>query len=190
MSKNDVDLTVAGVVGSEVKIFHVDDGGVPFAMFRMAHTSRVRDADGGWRDGETLWFTVKVFRQAARNAAQSLRTGDAVLVQGRLSTEEWTNESGTHHGLVLTAQSFGHDLTRGTAHFARVTAPRPADGQEHAAQEGANADAPRDVSGYPEVDEDGVPVESDDEPDDEASDELDAAPDALGLGRPALAGAH
>lgn len=191
MSKNDVDLTVAGVVGSEVRIFHADDGGTPFAMFRMAHTSRVRDGAGGWRDGETLWFTVKVFRQAARNAAQSLRTGDAVLVHGRVSTEEWTNESGSHFGLVLTASSFGHDLTRGTAHFARTTATRPVEGAgETAADTAGVGERPLDVSSLPELDEDGAPVEPDEDPDDDVADELDAEVTALGAGRSALAGAH
>lgn len=191
MSKNDIDLTVAGVVGSDVRIFHADDGGTPFAMFRMAHTSRVRDGAGGWRDGETLWFTVKVFRQAARNAAQSLRTGDAVLVHGRLSTEEWSNDSGAHFGVVLTATSFGHDLTRGTAHFARTTSTRAADGSAEAGADAAEgAGRPLDMTAYPEVDEHGEPVEPEEELDDDATDELDADVAALGLGRPALAGAH
>ncbi|MDM7855946.1 single-stranded DNA-binding protein [Cellulomonas alba] len=188
MSKNDVDLTVAGVVGSEVRIFHADDGGTPFAMFRMAHTARVRDAAGGWRDGETLWFTVKVFRQAARNAAQSLRTGDAVLVHGRLSTEEWTNDSGSHFGVVLTATSFGHDLTRGTAHFARTSATRSADGATEAPGDGPGTDGqPVDLSGFVAVDDDGEPDELEEETDDGTP---DASVAVLAAGRPALAAAH
>jgi len=201
MSKNDVDLTVAGVVGSEVRIFHADDGGTPFATFRMAHTARVRDAAGGWRDGETLWFTVKVFRQAARNAAQSLRTGDAVLVHGRLSTEEWTNDSGSHFGVVLTATSFGHDLTRGTAHFARTSATRAADGSSSADAAAPGTDGrPLDVSAFAVLG-DAAGADTDDELDDEAADAADAdvapeGPDDLaslglvGAGRSALAGAH
>jgi len=188
MSKNDVDLTVAGVVGSEVRIFHADDGGTPFAMFRMAHTARVRDAAGGWRDGETLWFTVKVFRQAARNAAQSLRTGDAVLVHGRLSTEEWTNDSGSHFGVVLTATSFGHDLTRGTAHFARTSTTRTTDGSAASAGDRPGADGqPVDLSGFAVVDDDAEGDEPDEETDDEST---DASAEVLAGDRPALAGAH
>jgi single-strand DNA-binding protein len=189
MSKHGLDLTIAGTVGSDVRIYHKDDGGTPFAMFRMVHTPRVRDAAGTWRDGASEWFTVKLFRQAALNAEASLHSGDAVLVHGRLSTEDWTDAGVTRTGLVLTASSLGHDLTRGVATFRRVSAARPSEGEQEA--------APTDVTGLQELPETDSrafaptgALEQDDAFDDEAAEE--DAPGELvgaGVGRSALAGA-
>ena len=189
MSKHGLDLTIAGTVGSDVRIYHKDDGGTPFAMFRMVHTPRVRDAAGTWRDGASEWFTVKLFRQAALNAEASLHSGDAVLVHGRLSTEEWTDSGVTRTGLVLTASSLGHDLTRGVATFRRVSATRPAETGDDA--------TPTDVTSLPELPETdsrafgATAAEADDAFDEEPAEE-DASEAALagaGLGRSALAGA-
>lgn len=183
MSKNGLDLTVAGTVGGEVRIYHKDDGGTPFAMFRMVHTPRVRTAEG-WRDGIAQWFTVKVFRQSALNAALSLRSGDAVLVHGRLSTEEWADAGGNHFTVVLVATSFGHDLTRGVARFRRVTNPRPAGESAGSGERGpspAEQPDPLDVTDFPEAPD--APAEDEDDAFDE-DDEQDE-----GVGRSALVGA-
>src|SRR5215510_13844791 len=58
--------------------------GTAVANFRLAVTPRLRDDNGGWRDGETLCFGVNVWRQYAENVAGSLSKGNRVLVAGRL----------------------------------------------------------------------------------------------------------
>lgn len=119
MSTNGLTLTLTGWVGTEPK--HFTGTGTPYTSFRMASTRRYYDArQGAWVDGKTLWFTVKVWREAALNVAECLRKSDPVVVHGRLGTEEWESPEGPRTGLVLEALAIGHDLTYGQARFART----------------------------------------------------------------------
>lgn len=168
MSTQSLDLTVVGWIGTEVRNFHENDGGTPFTTFRLGSTRRWFDTQtGAWKDGQTEWFTVKVWRTTAVNVARSLRKGDPVIVQGRLSTEEWISEQGPRTSLVLEATSLGHDLAFGTSHFGRT--------MNTAASAADEVKEPTDVTGLTEVaqadDENLVPAE-------------DVAEDAV----PALAG--
>ena len=157
MSTQSLDLTVVGWIGTEVRTFHEDDGGTPFTTFRLGSTRRWFDKQtGAWKDGQTEWFNVKVWRTTALNVARSLRKGDPVIVQGRLSTEEWVSEQGPRTSLVLEASALGHDLAFGSSHFARTMST--ASGVTDAAKE------PVDVTGFAEagaeeIDENLVPAE-------------------------------
>jgi single-strand DNA-binding protein len=53
-----------------------------------------------------------------------VRKGDPVLVHGRLRTDVWEREDGhTSVSYVVEATCVGHDLSRGTAVFARAARP-------------------------------------------------------------------
>ncbi len=115
---NDSLITFSGNVGGPVDLSVVRDE-VPVATLRVGSTPR-RLRDGRWEDGETLWYTVKAWRQLASNLAESVRTGDPILVTGRMTAESWTREDGTiatRH--VVVAVSVGHDLSRGRSVFSR-----------------------------------------------------------------------
>src|SRR5690606_36459033 len=59
--------------------------GQAVARFRIASTPRYLDRQTNeWRDGEALFLTCNVWRQAAENAAESLTRGMRVIVYGRL----------------------------------------------------------------------------------------------------------
>lgn len=126
---NDSLITFSGWVGSRVELARVGEGdGVPVASFRVGSTPR-RLRDGRWENGETVWYAVKAWRSLATHVAASLRTGEPVLVTGRLVAETWQKEDGsqvTRH--VVVAQGVGHDLARGTSTFTR-TAPPVAPGE-------------------------------------------------------------
>lgn len=113
----DVNVTLAGFVGTTPKLF-TSQNGTPFTSFRVASTKRYLDkTSNSWVDGKTIWFTVKAWRQPATNIAESLRKGDAVVVNGRLAVDEWTAADGPRTDLVVEATALGPDLTRGTARF-------------------------------------------------------------------------
>ena len=146
MSTQSLDLTVVGWIGTEVRIHHESDGGVPFTTFRLGSTRRWFDRQAGvWRDAQTEWFNVKVWRTTALNAARSLRKGDPVIVQGLLSTEEWVGADGPRTSLVLDASALGPNLAFGSSHFARTVS---------AAATAGSDDAPADVSGLEELPDD------------------------------------
>lgn len=170
----DVNVTLAGFVGTTPKLF-TSQTGTPFTSFRVASTKRYLDrTSNAWVDGRTIWFTVKAWRQPAKNIAESLRKGDAVVVSGRLAVDEWTAADGPRTDLVVEALSLGPDLTRGTARFAHTTTRReePAEGATIGAGDASDGGTD-DVSGAldgtgpdPEVPEAGTadtePVEDSD----------------------------
>ena len=67
--------------------------GAAVANFRLAVTPRVRDGDN-WKDGETSFFRINVWRQQAENVAESLSKGSRCVVIGRLRTRSWETPEG------------------------------------------------------------------------------------------------
>jgi len=137
MTTNALMVTVVGWAATTPR--EVVGDGVPFTSFRVATTPRYFDGrKGAWADGRTEWITVKAFRDAAFNVAASISKSDPVLIHGRLQTEDWVGENGPRTTLVLEASAIGHDLSRGTAKFARRVRVSP--GQTEDSAEPAPAD--------------------------------------------------
>jgi single stranded DNA-binding protein len=57
--------------------------GTAVANLRVAVTQRIQQ-DGEWRDGDTSFFKVNVWRGQAEHLADFLAKGDRVMVTGRL----------------------------------------------------------------------------------------------------------
>ncbi len=115
-------ITVAGNVGAMPRTRVVANGSV-VTDFRIASTPRrVDKATGAWADGQTIWFGVSCWRLLAENVAASVKTGDRVVVTGRLLARSWKNELGEDRsGLEIDAQAVGFDLSRGKAVQERST---------------------------------------------------------------------
>ena len=114
-------------------------GGVPVTNFRLASTHRRFDAaTQSWTDSGTNWFSVAAFRQLGENAKASLRTGDTVIVTGRLKIRNW--ESNGKHGtsVDIEADAIGHDLRWGTTAYR----PHPRSAQGTAGASGSSAEEP------------------------------------------------
>ncbi len=119
---NDLTMTVTGWVATDPRHV-VGPTGTRLTSFRLASTSRYFDRDKGvWVDGNTEWFTVRTFRNAAITIMNSIEKGQPVVVQGRLRTHQWDADAGPRTDLILDALSVGHDLTKGVATFTRATA--------------------------------------------------------------------
>jgi single-strand DNA-binding protein len=129
----DPKITVAGWVGTQPKHF-VSESGSSFTSFRMGCTKRFFDRTRDqWVDGTTTWFTVKTWRSAAVNVAESLRKSDPVVVHGSLTTQTWESPEGPRTTLVIEADALGPDLTRGQATFRHTVHTRAAKGDGSAA---------------------------------------------------------
>ena len=69
--------------------------GAPVANFRIASTPRTFDRQSNeWKDGDTLFLSCDVWRQAAENVAESLQRGMRVIVQGRLKSRQYETREG------------------------------------------------------------------------------------------------
>jgi single-strand DNA-binding protein len=61
---------------------------------RVAVTQRIQQ-DGEWRDGDTSFLRVNVWRGQAEHLADSLAKGDRVMVTGRLRQRSWETPRAT-----------------------------------------------------------------------------------------------
>ncbi len=84
MAAGDTPITLVGNLVADPEL-RFTPAGQPVATFRVASTPRVMDrATNEWKDGDSLFLTCNVWRQAAENAAESLQRGMRVIVTGRL----------------------------------------------------------------------------------------------------------
>ncbi|MFG3117668.1 single-stranded DNA-binding protein [Streptomyces sp. NPDC048197] len=122
---NETMVTLVGNAATAVE-HRQTTAGVTVARFRLAATSRRWDkAQERWADGETSFYTVRSWRGLADNVAASVAVGEPLVVQGRLRLREGEQppEKGGQRwfSAEVDAVAIGHDLSRGTAAFRRVT---------------------------------------------------------------------
>jgi single-strand DNA-binding protein len=95
--------------------------GTAVANLRVAVTQRIQQ-DGTWRDGETSFFKVNVWRGQAENLADSLAKGDRVMVSGRLRQRSWETPQGEKRSVTeLEADEVGASLKWATAKVERTS---------------------------------------------------------------------
>jgi single-strand DNA-binding protein len=94
MAAGDTPITIVGNLVADPEL-RFTSSGQPVATFRVASTPRVRDqASGEWRDGDSLFLSCNVWRQAAENVAESLQRGMRVIVSGRLRQRSYETKEG------------------------------------------------------------------------------------------------
>lgn len=140
---NDISITVRGFVGKEPNITRFPDGG-QLLTFRLGSTPRYRDRKGVWQSGQTQWFSVRARGALAENAKQSLSSGTAVMVHGRLVEQRWEHEGAERVSHTVIADAMGVDLNFGTVKFTRV---RYAKRDEDNAEASGQSDAGHDIAG-------------------------------------------
>jgi single-strand DNA-binding protein len=92
------------------------------ARFRVASTPRFRDnATGEWKDGDSLFLTCNVWRQAAENVAESLTRGMRVIVSGRLRQRSYETKEGEKRTVYeVEVDDVGPSLRNASAKVNRV----------------------------------------------------------------------
>jgi single-strand DNA-binding protein len=123
--------TVITVVGNLVDDpeLRFTPSGAAVAKFRVASTPRTFDRQTNeWKDGESLFLTCSVWRQAAENVAESLTKGTRVVVQGRLKQRSYEDREGIKRTVYeLDVDEVGASLRNATAKITK-TAGRGAQG--------------------------------------------------------------
>jgi single-strand DNA-binding protein len=90
----DTQITVVGNLVSDPELRYTPTG-VAVANFRVASTPRTFDRQSNeWKDGDSLFLTCNVWRQAAENVAESLQRGMRVIVTGRLHQRSYETREG------------------------------------------------------------------------------------------------
>ena len=94
MAAGDTVITLVGNLVDDPEL-RFTPSGAAVAKFRMASTPRFLDkTTNEWKDGESLFLSVNVWRQAAENVAESLQRGMRVIVQGRLKQRSYETKEG------------------------------------------------------------------------------------------------
>jgi single-strand DNA-binding protein len=107
------------IVGEDPKLTFTP-AGLAVANFRVKASDRVKDeATGQWKDGKVLWANVSIWRDPAQHVVDSLKSGDLVLITGKLYTREFEHQGQKRMSVEIDATSVGASLTfRTTPHGA------------------------------------------------------------------------
>ena len=94
MAAGDTVITIVGNLVDDPEL-RFTPSGAAVANFRIASTPRFIDKQTNeWKDGESLFLSCNVWRQAAENVAESLQRGMRVIVQGRLKQRSYETKEG------------------------------------------------------------------------------------------------
>jgi single-strand DNA-binding protein len=111
--------TVITVVGNLVDDpeLRFTPSGAAVANFRIASTPRTFDRQTNeWKDGDALFLSCSVWRQAAENVAESLQKGMRVVVQGRLKSRQYETREGEKRTVFeIDVEEVGPSLRYATA---------------------------------------------------------------------------
>jgi single-strand DNA-binding protein len=101
--------TIVGNLAEDPEL-RFTQSGIAVTNLRVAVTQRVQQ-DGQWRDGDTSFFKVNVWRGQAEHLADSLAKGDRVMVTGRLRQRSWDTPEGDKRSVTeLEAEEVGASL--------------------------------------------------------------------------------
>ncbi|MGB6578388.1 MAG: single-stranded DNA-binding protein [Streptosporangiaceae bacterium] len=114
-------VTLVGFVAQDPNIRTTATGKL-VTKVRVGTTPRFRDsATGEWRDAETSYFNVSCWSRLADHVRASLHKGDPVIVKGRFRTSTFQDKNGQlRTAIEITADTVGHDLSRGPANYIRL----------------------------------------------------------------------
>jgi single-strand DNA-binding protein len=115
-------ITIVGNLVDDVELRFVSSGAA-VAKFRIASTPRVFDKQSNaWQDGESLFLSCSVWRQAAENCAETLQKGMRVIVQGRLKSRSYEDREGVKRTVFeVDVDEIGPSLRSATAKVTKAS---------------------------------------------------------------------
>ena len=139
MAAGDTQITIAGNLVDDPEL-RFTPAGQPVAKFRIASTPRFRDnASGEWKDGDSLFLTCNVWRQAAENVAESLTRGMRVIVSGRLRQRSYETKEGEKRTVYeVEVDDVGPSLRNASAKVNKIVRSGSGDGGYGGGQRGSS----------------------------------------------------
>jgi single-strand DNA-binding protein len=133
--------TVITVVGNLVDDpeLRFTPSGAAVANFRVASTPRTFDKNTNeWKDGDALFLSCSIWRQAAENAAETLQKGMRVVIQGTLKQRSYETREGEKRTVVeLEVDEIGPSLKYATANVTRTSRNNGGNGGYQGGQQGS-----------------------------------------------------
>jgi single-strand DNA-binding protein len=121
MAAGDTVITIVGNLVDDPEL-RFTPSGAAVAKFRIASTPRYLDkTTNEWKDGDSLFLSCNVWRQAAENVAESLQRGMRVIVQGRLKQRSYETKEGEKRTVFeVEVDEVGPSLRNATAKVAKT----------------------------------------------------------------------
>jgi single-strand DNA-binding protein len=122
MAAGDTNITIIGNLVSDPEL-RFTPSGAAVAKFTVASTPRYLDkATNEWKDGDSLFLTCQIWRQAAENVAESLTRGTRVIVSGRLKQRSYETKEGEKRTVYeVEVDEVGPSLRNATAKVTKMT---------------------------------------------------------------------
>jgi single-strand DNA-binding protein len=86
-------IMIIGNLGRDPEMRYTPNGKA-VTQFSVAVSHSRPDGQGGWIDDGTDWYRVSVFGDRADRAAEQLRKGNRVFVEGRFKSREFEGKDG------------------------------------------------------------------------------------------------
>ena len=113
-------VTFKGRLGADPEMTTGSNGSAVTRM-RIVTNGR-RMVDGDWQDTDTSWWQVTAFGRQAEAAAEQLRKGDLVLIQGKVKQREWEKDGIKRTTAEVTADEVAKVCKTGQASTAAASA--------------------------------------------------------------------
>jgi single-strand DNA-binding protein len=126
--------------------------GKPVTNFRLAVNNNRRDQNGEWTE-DTEWFTVTAWERQAESVNQYLAKGRRVFVDGRLSTRQYTSNSGEARTSLEVRASRVVFLDSPSGESAGADAPPGAQSYSPVSSSASGSDAPATSNPTEDVEE-------------------------------------
>lgn len=120
MAQGDTNITVIGNLVADPEL-RFTPAGAAVANFRVASTPRrFNSQTNQWEDGEAMFLTCNVWRQAAENVAETLTKGMRIIVTGRLKQRSFQTREGENRTVFeIDVDEVGPSLRYATAQVNR-----------------------------------------------------------------------
>jgi single-strand DNA-binding protein len=113
-------ITLVGRLVADPELTFVSSGTAKVAL-RVVTSTRYKDGDE-WKDKDTTFWNVTIWRQAAENVAESLTKGDAVVVVGKMKSREYETAQGEKRtAWEVDASAVARVRSAATAKVSKVT---------------------------------------------------------------------
>ncbi len=155
MAAGDTQITIVGNLVEDPEL-RFTPAGQPVARFRVASTPRFLDKNTNeWKDGDSLFLTCNVWRQAAENVAESLTRGMRVIVYGRLRQRSYETKEGEKRTVYeVEVDDVGPSLRSASAKVNKVARTGGQGGYQQGGQGGGRSSGGQGGGGYGQQDAD------------------------------------
>ena len=108
-------LTIVGNLTADPELRYTASGKA-VAGFTVAESQRIKDPDGGWKDGPSTYWRCSVWDTTAENMTETLRKGMRVIVVGEAKQRSFETQAGEKRTVIeVTATEVGPSVRWATA---------------------------------------------------------------------------